>query len=90
MSLQIPLDLPAGFDVSGLGQVFTPPAVVDAMRLLVRNRGRVLEPSCGDGAFLRHFPAAVGVELDPQHAPPGARVMDFFDFPGRTGDRPRF
>jgi adenine-specific DNA-methyltransferase len=81
MSLQIPLDLPAGFDVSGLGQVFTPPAVVDAMRLLVRNRGRVLEPSCGDGAFLRHFPAAVGVELDPQHAPPGARVMDFFDFP---------
>jgi adenine-specific DNA-methyltransferase len=81
MSLQIPLDLPTGFDVSGLGQVFTPPAVVDSMCALVRNRGRVLEPSCGDGAFFSRFPAAVGIELDPQHAPPGALVMDFFDFP---------
>jgi hypothetical protein len=26
------------------------------MLLLVRNRGRVLEPACGDGAFLQHFP----------------------------------
>jgi adenine-specific DNA-methyltransferase len=81
MSLQIPLDLPAGFDVSGLGQVFTPPAVVDTMCALVRNRGRVLEPSCGDGAFFSRFPDAVGIELDPQHAPRGALVMDFFDFP---------
>lgn len=69
----------AEYDISRLGQVFTPPAVVEAMRALVRNRGRVLEPSCGDGAFFRHFPAAVGIELDPRHAPPGARVMDFFD-----------
>lgn len=78
MSLQVPC---AEYDVSLLGQVFTPPAVVDAMRALVRNDGRVLEPSCGDGAFFRHFPDAVGIELDPAHAPSGARVMDFFDFP---------
>jgi hypothetical protein len=47
---------PAAFDVGGLGQVFTPPAIVEAMLALVRNRGRVLEPACGDGAFLQHFP----------------------------------
>lgn len=70
----------AEYDVSRLGQVFTPAAVVEAMRALVRNCGRVLEPSCGDGAFFRHFPDSVGIELDPRHAPPGARVMDFFDF----------
>lgn len=79
MSLQIPAR--AEYDVSLLGQVFTPAAVVDVMRALVRKHGRVLEPSCGDGAFFRHFPGAVGIELDPTHAPPGARVMDFFDFP---------
>jgi adenine-specific DNA-methyltransferase len=28
------------------------------MLALVRNRGRVLEPACGDGAFLQHFPFA--------------------------------
>jgi adenine-specific DNA-methyltransferase len=68
-------------DVIALGQVFTPPAIVDCMRELVRNNGRVLEPACGDGAFLKHFPAALGIEIDARHAPPGARVMDFFELP---------
>jgi adenine-specific DNA-methyltransferase len=63
--------------------VFTPTAVVDSMLALVRNRGRVLEPACGDGVFLQHFPFAVGIEIDPRHAPPGARVMDFFDLSER-------
>jgi adenine-specific DNA-methyltransferase len=63
----------------GLGQIFTPPAIVDCMLKLVRNQGRVLEPACGDGAFLKHFPAAVGIEIDPRQAPPGAQVMDFFE-----------
>ena len=65
-------------DVAALGQVFTPPAIVDCMRALVRNGGRVLEPACGDGAFLRHFPGALGIEIDARHAPPGAEVMNFF------------
>ncbi len=69
------------FDVGGLGQVFTPPAIVEAMLALVRKHGRVLEPACGDGAFLQHFPFAVGIEIDGRHAPPGARVMDFFALP---------
>jgi adenine-specific DNA-methyltransferase len=66
-------------DVALLGQVFTPPAIVDCMRALVRNSGRVLEPACGDGAFLRHFPGARAIEIDARHAPPGAEVMNFFE-----------
>ena len=65
---------PPEYDVGGLGQVFTPPAIVEAMLVLVRNCGRVLEPACGDGAFLKHFPFAMGIELDARYAPPGARV----------------
>ena len=68
-------------DVAVLGQVFTPAAVVRAMLALRRNRGRVLEPSCGDGAFLRHLPGALGIEYDPDHCPPGAMNMDFFAYP---------
>jgi adenine-specific DNA-methyltransferase len=76
-------DLPA-LDVTHLGQVFTPPAIVSRMLALRRNGGRVLEPACGDGAFFRHLPAgAVGIEVDPRHAPAGARIMDFFAYPVR-------
>ena len=69
------------YDITTLGQVFTPPAIVDCMRRLVCNRGRVLEPACGNGAFLQHFPGATGIEIDPRHAPPEALVMDFFELP---------
>ena len=68
-------------DVASFGQVFTPPAVVRAMLALRRRAGRVLEPSCGDGAFLRELPGAVAYELDPAHCPPGARNADFFSLP---------
>ena len=79
-AMPLPLSDPT-CDVPGLGQVFTPPAIVDCMRRLVRNHGRVLEPACGDGAFLSHFPGATGIEIDERHAPPAALVMDFFEFP---------
>ena len=78
MSEQLALGLR---DVAALGQIFTPEAVVRAMLALRRNHGRVLEPSCGDGAFLRHLPGAVGLELDPDHCPPGAQAIDFFAYP---------
>ncbi|MFT3735340.1 MAG: class I SAM-dependent methyltransferase [Rhodocyclaceae bacterium] len=68
-------------DVDNLGQVFTPPAVVQQMLALRRNRGRVLEPSCGDGAFALQMPDCVAIEYDHRVAPKIARVMDFFDFP---------
>ena len=72
-------------DVERLGQVFTPPSVVEFMLDLCQNRGRILEPSSGDGAFFTTLTEqgrdCVGIELDPRVAPPGARVMDFFDYP---------
>ncbi len=67
------------YEVATLGQIFTPPTIVDCMRTLVRNKGRVLEPACGDGAFLQHFPGAMGIEIDSRHAPAGAEVMNFFE-----------
>lgn len=78
MTAQIPLRL---LDIASLGQVFTPEPVVQAMLALRRNRGRVLEPACGDGAFLRHLPGAVAIELDANHCPPDAVQMDFFAYP---------
>ena len=70
-------------DVEQLGQVFTPPNVVDFMFGLCRNRGRLLEPSAGAGAFFGRLPAgfgeAVGIEIDPRVAPAGVQLGDFFD-----------
>lgn len=75
----------AVFDIANHGQVFTPPAVVERMLALVKNRGRVLEPACGDGAFVSrippHYPEVVAIELDGNHCPDGALNMDFFTYP---------
>ncbi len=72
-------------DIEGLGQVFTPAPVVERLLALVRGRGRVLEPACGDGAFLsrlrERFRDVVAVELDATHCPPGALNEDFFAYP---------
>jgi adenine-specific DNA-methyltransferase len=67
--------------VEHFGQVFTPPTVVAQMLALRRNAGRVLEPSCGDGAFARELPGSVAIELDARVAPVGALQMDFFAYP---------
>ncbi|MEM9489907.1 MAG: N-6 DNA methylase [Myxococcota bacterium] len=75
-----------------LGQWYTPAAVADlALSLALggqRSAARVLDPTCGDGAFLARAQAAglaaeriVGVELDPdaaraaQSSVPGTRVI---------------
>ena len=68
------------YDVETLGQVFTPSSVVKAMFALRKNAGRVLEPSCGDGAFSKRLPGCVAIEFDPTHAPVGSLNMDFFAF----------
>ena len=68
-------------DVDVLGQVFTPPQIVDEMISLMKNHGRVLEPSCGDGAFSCKLKNCVSVELDPKVCPEYALCMDFFDYP---------
>lgn len=74
--LQLPLR-----DVAALGQIFTPDVVVRAMLGLRRRQGRVLEPACGDGAFLRHIEGAVGIEIDKAQCPAGALNIDFFAYP---------
>ncbi len=68
-------------DIARLGQVFTPPAVVEAMLGLRRNRGSVLEPACGDGAFSARLPGCTAIEADRRHCPPGALNLDFFAYP---------
>ncbi len=71
-------------DVEQLGQVFTPPKVVDFMLDLCQNHGRYLEPSAGNGAFFAAIKArhasCVAIEIDPAVAPAGAKIMDFFDY----------
>lgn len=68
-------------DVATLGQVFTPDDIVRMMLALRANQGSVLEPSAGDGAFSRQIPGCTAIEFDARVAPPGARVMDFFELP---------
>jgi len=67
--------------VEHFGQVFTPPQVVAQMLALRQNSGRVLEPSCGDGAFARELPGCVAIELDARVAPAQALSLDFFAYP---------
>ena len=69
------------YNVERLGQVFTPQSIVAQMLSLKQNDGRVLEPSCGDGAFFKNIPSCVGIEIDNHHCPDGALNMDFFDYP---------
>ncbi len=68
-------------DVATLGQVFTPPAIVERMLGLMRNRGRVLDPACGTGAFSQRLSDCIAIELDPQHCPADALNLDFFSYP---------
>ncbi len=68
-------------NVAALGQVYTPQSVVAAMLALRRRFGTVLEPSCGNGAFLQALPDCTAIEVDPTQAPPGAWVGDFFAYP---------
>ncbi len=51
------------------------------MLTLKHNHGSVLEPSAGDGSFLKRLKKAVGIEIDPKICPKNALCMDFFDYP---------
>ena len=69
--------------VEVFGQVFTPDNIVDEMLALMCNRGAVLEPSCGDGAFVAKLGDKVtGIEIDTS-LPPRKNVIqgDFFAHP---------
>ena len=49
-------------NIAELGQVFTPQTIVADMLALRKNFGTVLEPSCGDGAFLKNINTNTKVE----------------------------
>jgi hypothetical protein len=78
-----------------LGQFFTPEEVAAELVnwALPDGRGRVLDPSCGDGEFLRQLDGAVGVELCAENAAhareaaPDANVLeaDFFEWAATQG-----
>lgn len=67
--------------VVNFGQVFTRDDIVRRMLGLRKSKGRTLEPSAGDGAFSRHIPGCVAIEIDRSVAPKGAKVQDFFSYP---------
>jgi adenine-specific DNA-methyltransferase len=46
-----------------------------------KNTGTVLEPSCGDGAFLSFLENYIAIEYDKQYSNPNILNMDFFQFP---------
>ena len=47
-----------------MGQIFTPDKIVQDMLALRQNKGSVLEPACGEGAFFNKLNKATGIELD--------------------------
>ena len=52
-------------NIKNLGQVFTPQNIVADMMSLIKNNGRFLEPSVGNGAFYKNLPnQKIGIELD--------------------------
>lgn len=67
--------------VEKFGQVFTRDDVVRQMLALRRNSGRTLEPSAGQGAFSRHLPGCVEIEIDASVASENAMIMDFMAYP---------
>lgn len=86
--------LPPEKDVRTLGQVFTPRSVVNFMISLRQRQGRILEPSCGDGAFVRVLSDCTAIEIDSRLAPASALRADFFaispelKFPSVIGNPP--
>ena len=64
-----------------LGQVFTKEKEVKKMISLIQNKGTILEPSAGNGAFYNLLPKdrTVAIEIDSDVALKGMEVKNFFD-----------
>lgn len=72
------------YKLETLGQFFTPPDIVEKMLALRKNRGSILEPSAGAGAFLSQLEkSAVGIEIDSSLVGDDSRMLhaDFFAYP---------
>lgn len=81
-----------------LGQFFTPPEVAATLArwVLEDRRVRILDPACGDGAFLACHRHSVGVEIDPDNVAlararaPQAVIHEADFFQWATATRERF
>ena len=62
------------------GQIFTLDFIVDKMVSLLKNNGRILEPSAGHGAFLTKIKNYVAIEKDKTIAHKNSMIGDFFDY----------
>ena len=70
------------YQIKHLGQVFTPEKIVKTMLSLRKNKGSILEPSCGNGSFLNQLEhTAIGIEID-KNIIKDSRVIytDFFNY----------
>ncbi|MHA1540676.1 MAG: Eco57I restriction-modification methylase domain-containing protein [Alphaproteobacteria bacterium] len=70
-------------DIKNLGQVFTPSFIVSKMINLIKNKGRILEPSAGDGTFSKELsqPNLTSIEYDKALAEKNNFInKDFFDY----------
>lgn len=67
-------------NVNELGQVFTPNFIVVDMLNLMKNNGKTLEPSCGDGAFTKNLQNFIGIEIDKTFKNENILNIDFFDY----------
>jgi adenine-specific DNA-methyltransferase len=69
------------YKIKRLGQVFTPENIAKKMVKLIKNGNRILEPSCGDGIFVRLLKNKniIGIEKDLEISK--CLKMDFFDYP---------
>lgn len=64
------------------GQFFSSKKLVDKCISLIKNDGRLLEPSCGNGAFEKvKTKNSVFIEIDPSIVvSDDVKIMDFFDY----------
>lgn len=67
--------------IKNLGQVWTPNYIVSDMIKLIKNKGKILEPSCGNGAFYNRLHNCVGIEYDKNLTFGDIINIDFFDYP---------
>ena len=68
-------------NIKKFGQVFTPKEIVLKMISLIKNKGNVLEPSCGNNAIYDLLPdPKIGIEIDNKLCKENISNIDFFTY----------
>jgi adenine-specific DNA-methyltransferase len=69
------------YKIKRLGQVFTPENIAQKMIKLIKRGNRILEPSCGDGIFIRLLKDKNIIGIEKEFEISKCLKMDFFDYP---------